>query len=174
MACGAVHRQTPEAGARCVNRARRDLCGGYPVTGIPTATSAARRAAAPGAEARREKATADRAAPTAGRSHRISRKIRLKWPSCTSGRAVFLPDRRRGFFLPEPHADLPPRTPRGGFFSPRSSIAASDDAETTRPRTSSCSIAIADDGTRSPAVATDLELASPHPTMRAGVDHRQV
>lgn len=133
-----------------------------------------RRAAAPGAEARREKATADRAAPTAGRSHRISRKIRLKWPSCTSGRAVFLPDRRRGFFLPEPHADLPPRTPRGGFFSPRSSIAASDDAETTRPRTSSCSIAIADDGTRSPAVATDLELASPHPTMRAGVDHRQV
>ncbi|WMA23776.1 IS6 family transposase [Enterobacter hormaechei] len=74
----------------------------------------------------------------------------------------------------EPHADLPPRTPRGGFFSPRSSIAASDDAETTRPRTSSCSIAIADDGTRSPAVATDLELASPHPTMRAGVDHRQV
>ena len=72
------------------------------------------------AEARREKATADRAAPTAGRSHRISRKIRLKWPSCTSGRAVFLPDRRRGFFLPEPHADLPPRTPRGGFFSPRS------------------------------------------------------
>lgn len=31
MACGAVHRQTPEAGARCVNRARRDLCGGYPV-----------------------------------------------------------------------------------------------------------------------------------------------
>ncbi|MBM7311498.1 hypothetical protein JTY78_25010, partial [Citrobacter freundii] len=38
MACGAVHRQTPEAGARCVNRARRDLCGGYPVTGIPTAT----------------------------------------------------------------------------------------------------------------------------------------
>ena len=24
------------------------------------------------------------------------------------------------------------------------------------------------------AVATDLELASPHPTMRAGVDHRQV
>lgn len=25
MACGAVHRQTPEAGARCVNSARRDL-----------------------------------------------------------------------------------------------------------------------------------------------------
>ncbi len=42
MACGAVHRQTPEAGARCVNRARRDLCGGYPVTGIPTATSVKR------------------------------------------------------------------------------------------------------------------------------------
>lgn len=39
MACGAVHRQTPKAGARCVNSARRDLCGGYPVTGIPTATS---------------------------------------------------------------------------------------------------------------------------------------
>ncbi|HBY8126833.1 TPA: hypothetical protein MI823_16885 [Klebsiella pneumoniae] len=38
MACGAVHRQTPEAGARCVNRARRELCGGYSVTGIPTAT----------------------------------------------------------------------------------------------------------------------------------------
>lgn len=38
MACGAVHRQTPKAGARCVNSARRDLCGGYPVTGIPTAT----------------------------------------------------------------------------------------------------------------------------------------
>ncbi len=32
MACGAVHRQTPKAGARCVNSARRDLCGGYPVT----------------------------------------------------------------------------------------------------------------------------------------------
>lgn len=30
MACGAVHRQTPKAGARCVNSARRDLCGGYP------------------------------------------------------------------------------------------------------------------------------------------------
>jgi hypothetical protein len=27
LACGAVHRQT-QAGARCVNRARRDLCGG--------------------------------------------------------------------------------------------------------------------------------------------------
>ncbi|AVT88473.1 hypothetical protein CU111_10765 [Klebsiella pneumoniae] len=39
MACGAVHRQTPKAGARCVNSARRDLCGGYPVTGIPTATT---------------------------------------------------------------------------------------------------------------------------------------
>ncbi len=40
MACGAVHRQTPKAGARCVNSARRDLCGGYPVTGIPTAKNA--------------------------------------------------------------------------------------------------------------------------------------
>lgn len=38
MACGAVHRQTLKAGSRCVNSARRDLCGGYPVTGIPTAT----------------------------------------------------------------------------------------------------------------------------------------
>ena len=37
MACGAVHRQTPEAGARCVNRARRDLCG-VSGNGIPTAT----------------------------------------------------------------------------------------------------------------------------------------
>ena len=28
----------PEVGARCVNRARRDLCGGgHPVTGVPTA-----------------------------------------------------------------------------------------------------------------------------------------
>ncbi|MGF2040654.1 MAG: hypothetical protein RMZ43_036100, partial [Nostoc sp. CmiVER01] len=63
--------------------------------------------------------------------------------------------------------------PEAVFFA-RSSIARSDDAAPTRPRTSSCSIAIADDGTRSPAVTTDLELASPHPAMRAGVDHRQV
>jgi hypothetical protein len=27
----------PEVGARCVNYARRDLCGGCPVMGIPTA-----------------------------------------------------------------------------------------------------------------------------------------
>jgi hypothetical protein len=32
-----LFRQTPEVGARCVNRARRDLCGGYSVRGIPTA-----------------------------------------------------------------------------------------------------------------------------------------
>jgi hypothetical protein len=38
MACGAVHRQTPEAGARCVNRARRDLCG-VSGNGYPTATN---------------------------------------------------------------------------------------------------------------------------------------
>jgi hypothetical protein len=28
---------SPEVGARCVNYARRDLCGGCPVMGIPTA-----------------------------------------------------------------------------------------------------------------------------------------
>jgi len=28
----------PEAGARCGNAARRDLCGGWPVRAIPTAT----------------------------------------------------------------------------------------------------------------------------------------
>ncbi|KAA1011901.1 hypothetical protein FVF58_12290, partial [Paraburkholderia panacisoli] len=38
MACGTVCRQPPEAGARCVNRARRDLRGGCPVRGIPTVT----------------------------------------------------------------------------------------------------------------------------------------
>ena len=31
-------RYTPEVGARCVSSARRDLCGGCRVTGIPTAT----------------------------------------------------------------------------------------------------------------------------------------
>jgi RNA-directed DNA polymerase len=30
-------RQTPEVGARCANRARRVLCGGRPVMGVPTA-----------------------------------------------------------------------------------------------------------------------------------------
>ena len=30
-------RQIPKVGARCVNRARPDLCGGHPVTGVPTA-----------------------------------------------------------------------------------------------------------------------------------------
>ncbi len=33
----------PEAGARCGNSARRDLCGGCRVTGIPTVTRYARR-----------------------------------------------------------------------------------------------------------------------------------
>src|SRR5882757_6601628 len=33
----ALCRQTPQVGARCANRARRDLCGGRPVTGVPTA-----------------------------------------------------------------------------------------------------------------------------------------
>ncbi|WP_216641859.1 hypothetical protein, partial [Salmonella enterica] len=61
-----------------------------------------------------------------------------------------------------------------GLSSPRATRASSAYAETAGPRTSGCGFAIADDGTRSPAVATDLELASPHPTMRAGVDHRQV
>ena len=37
-----LFRQTPEVGARCVNRARRDLCGGYSVRGIPTAIMAFR------------------------------------------------------------------------------------------------------------------------------------
>ena len=33
-----VRRQSPEVGARCVNRARRDLCGGCSAMDIPTAT----------------------------------------------------------------------------------------------------------------------------------------
>jgi hypothetical protein len=37
LARSAVSRQLPAVGARCVNCARRDLCGGYPVMGIPTA-----------------------------------------------------------------------------------------------------------------------------------------
>jgi hypothetical protein len=32
-----LRRSLPEVGARCVNHARRDLCGGCPVMGIPTA-----------------------------------------------------------------------------------------------------------------------------------------
>ena len=32
-----LRRSSPEVGARCVNYARRDLCGGCPVMGIPTA-----------------------------------------------------------------------------------------------------------------------------------------
>jgi sorbitol-specific phosphotransferase system component IIBC len=32
-----LRRQIPKVGARCVNCARRDLCGGYPEMGIPTA-----------------------------------------------------------------------------------------------------------------------------------------
>src|SRR6476619_6986268 len=34
----ALCRHSPEVGARCVNRARRDLCGGCSVMSIPTAT----------------------------------------------------------------------------------------------------------------------------------------
>ena len=36
-----VCRQTPEGGAVCPNWARTDLCGGGPVTGIPTAITGA-------------------------------------------------------------------------------------------------------------------------------------
>ena len=32
-----LRRQTPKVGARCVNHARRDLCGGLPVMEVPTA-----------------------------------------------------------------------------------------------------------------------------------------
>jgi len=35
-----LRRLLPEVGARCVNYARRDLCGGCPVMGIPTAIDA--------------------------------------------------------------------------------------------------------------------------------------
>src|SRR5258706_8423472 len=37
LARAALCRPSPKVGARCVNCARRDLCGGYRVTGIPTA-----------------------------------------------------------------------------------------------------------------------------------------
>ena len=37
-----VCRQTPEVGAVCPNWARTDLCGGCPVTGIPTAINETR------------------------------------------------------------------------------------------------------------------------------------
>ncbi|QHP67998.1 hypothetical protein EI171_12205 [Bradyrhizobium sp. LCT2] len=37
MAEAALRRQTPEVGARCLNWARRDLRGGRPVMGVPTA-----------------------------------------------------------------------------------------------------------------------------------------
>ena len=37
MAWHSLHRQIPEVGARCVNCARRDLCGGHSVMGVPTA-----------------------------------------------------------------------------------------------------------------------------------------
>jgi len=36
MAKSSFRRQTPKVGARCVNRARRDLCGGCSVRSIPT------------------------------------------------------------------------------------------------------------------------------------------
>src|ERR1035437_5687429 len=32
-----LRRSLPKVGARCVNCARRDLCGGHRVTGVPTA-----------------------------------------------------------------------------------------------------------------------------------------
>ena len=32
-----LHRHSPKVGARCVNCARRDLCGGHRVTDVPTA-----------------------------------------------------------------------------------------------------------------------------------------
>ena len=35
----ALRRHTPEVGAQCPNRARWDLCGGRPATGVPTAAS---------------------------------------------------------------------------------------------------------------------------------------
>src|ERR1700722_14660233 len=37
LATTALRRHPPEVGARCLNWARRDLCGGRPVTGVPTA-----------------------------------------------------------------------------------------------------------------------------------------
>jgi hypothetical protein len=42
----------PEAGARCVSSARRDLCGGRPARAVPTATRAKSAPAAVGASAR--------------------------------------------------------------------------------------------------------------------------
>jgi hypothetical protein len=41
-----LRRQIPKAGARCVNHARRDLCGGRPVMGVPTAIARPSLAAA--------------------------------------------------------------------------------------------------------------------------------
>jgi hypothetical protein len=41
----ALRRHSPKVGARCANRARRDLCGGCPVTGIPTAIGEGRKVA---------------------------------------------------------------------------------------------------------------------------------
>jgi len=38
---------SPEVGARCLNWARRVLCGGRPVTGVPTATGPMRRTRRP-------------------------------------------------------------------------------------------------------------------------------
>src|SRR5215207_907036 len=40
LAAAALRRQTPEVGAVCGNAARTDLCGGRPVTGVPTAITA--------------------------------------------------------------------------------------------------------------------------------------
>ena len=39
LASRTVCRQIPKVGARCGNSARRDLCGGYAATRIPTAIS---------------------------------------------------------------------------------------------------------------------------------------
>src|ERR1700730_14488059 len=36
-----LRREIPKVGARCVNHARRDLCGGHLVMGVPTAIAAA-------------------------------------------------------------------------------------------------------------------------------------
>src|SRR5690348_10715458 len=42
LALQALRRHPPEVGARCLNRARRVLCGGRTVTCAPTATGPAR------------------------------------------------------------------------------------------------------------------------------------
>ena len=44
MAVSALRRQTPKVGAVCGNAARTVLCGGRPVTGVPTAIESSSRA----------------------------------------------------------------------------------------------------------------------------------